>query len=140
MTTSPSPNHFPVPRHTSAEISARKAEEFQSLAQLVEDLIPNFKDCHLHPLVTTVLFSSASSRPFVTVCLVCIAQNSTDRLLRFPASYIHGLRSLCTYTRSGPLTAHQPGANSCTEVSRGGPMIRELLNQALMKLRKQRTT
>jgi Flp pilus assembly pilin Flp len=43
MTTSPSPNRFPVPRHTSAEISARKAEEFQSLAKLVEDLIPNFK-------------------------------------------------------------------------------------------------
>jgi Flp pilus assembly pilin Flp len=42
MTTSPSPNRFPVPRHTSAEISAQKAEEFQSLAQLVEDLIPNF--------------------------------------------------------------------------------------------------
>jgi Flp pilus assembly pilin Flp len=43
MTTSPSPNRFPVPHHTSVEISARKAEEFQSLAQLVEDLIPNFK-------------------------------------------------------------------------------------------------
>ena len=43
MTTSPSPNRFPVPRRTSAEISARKAEEFRSLAQLVEDLIPNFK-------------------------------------------------------------------------------------------------
>lgn len=43
MTTSPSPNRFPVPHHTSAEISARKAEELQSLAQLVEDLIPNFK-------------------------------------------------------------------------------------------------
>jgi len=42
MTTSPSPNRFPVPRHTSAEISAQKAEAFQSLAQLVEDLIPNF--------------------------------------------------------------------------------------------------
>jgi len=43
MTTSPSPVRFPVPRHTSAEISVQKAEEFQSLAQLVEDLIPNFK-------------------------------------------------------------------------------------------------
>ena len=43
MTTSPSPNRFPVHRHTRAEINARKAEEFQSLAQLVEHLIPKFK-------------------------------------------------------------------------------------------------
>jgi Flp pilus assembly pilin Flp len=43
MTTSLSPIRFPALRHTSAEISAKKAEEFQSLAQLVEDLIPNIK-------------------------------------------------------------------------------------------------
>jgi len=43
MTTSLSPIRFPALRHTSAEINAKKAEEFQSLAQLVEDLIPNFK-------------------------------------------------------------------------------------------------
>jgi Flp pilus assembly pilin Flp len=43
MTTSPSPIRFPVSRPTIAAICARKAEEFQSLAQLVEDLIPNFK-------------------------------------------------------------------------------------------------
>jgi hypothetical protein len=40
MTTSLSPIRFPALRHTSAEINAKKAEEFQSLAQLVEDLIP----------------------------------------------------------------------------------------------------
>ena len=43
MTTSLSLIRFPALRHTSAEINAKKAEEFQSLAQLVEDLIPNFK-------------------------------------------------------------------------------------------------
>jgi hypothetical protein len=43
MTTSLSPIRFPALRHTSAEINAKKAEEFQSLAQLVEDLIPNLK-------------------------------------------------------------------------------------------------
>jgi Flp pilus assembly pilin Flp len=43
MTTSLSPIRFPALRHTSAEINAKKAEEFQSLAQLVEDLIPNIK-------------------------------------------------------------------------------------------------
>ena len=42
MTTSLSPIRFPALRHTSAEINAKKAEEFQSLAQLVEDLIPHF--------------------------------------------------------------------------------------------------
>lgn len=42
MTTTPSPNRFPVPRLTSVKSSARRAEEFQSLAQLVEDFIPNF--------------------------------------------------------------------------------------------------
>jgi Flp pilus assembly pilin Flp len=43
MTTSPSPNRFPALRHTSVEFNAKKAEEFQSLAQPVEDLIPNIK-------------------------------------------------------------------------------------------------
>jgi len=43
MTTSRSPIRFRFPRQTSAQIKTRKAEEFQSLAQLVEDLIPNFK-------------------------------------------------------------------------------------------------
>ena len=43
MTTSVSLIRFPALRHTSAEINAKKAEEFQSLAQLVEDLIPNIK-------------------------------------------------------------------------------------------------
>jgi Flp pilus assembly pilin Flp len=43
MTTSPSPVRFPAQRPMTAAIRAQKAEEFQSLAQLVEDLIPNFK-------------------------------------------------------------------------------------------------
>ncbi len=43
MITSPSPNRFAVPRHNSAETNVQKAKEFQFLAQLVEDLIPNFK-------------------------------------------------------------------------------------------------
>jgi Flp pilus assembly pilin Flp len=43
MTTSPSPIRFSVPRHTNAEISAKKAQHCESVAQLVEDLIPNFK-------------------------------------------------------------------------------------------------
>jgi len=41
--TSPSLIRFPAPRHTTANVSAKKAAEFQSLAQLIEDLIPNFK-------------------------------------------------------------------------------------------------
>ena len=41
--TGPSLIRFPAPRHTSANVSAKKAEDFQSLAQLIEDLIPNFK-------------------------------------------------------------------------------------------------
>jgi Flp pilus assembly pilin Flp len=41
--TSPSLIRFPAPRHTTANVSAKKAGEFQSLAQLIEDLIPNFK-------------------------------------------------------------------------------------------------
>ena len=42
MSTSPLPIRFPVPRHTTPE-SAKKAADFESLARLVEDLIPNFK-------------------------------------------------------------------------------------------------
>ena len=42
MTTSPSPIRFSALRRTTAEISARKAEDFESVAQLVEDLIPHF--------------------------------------------------------------------------------------------------
>lgn len=34
---------FPTSRHTTAEISARQAEDFESMAQLVEDSIPDFK-------------------------------------------------------------------------------------------------
>jgi len=43
MTTSPSPIRFSAPRHTTAEISAKKAKDYEAAAQLVEDLIPNFK-------------------------------------------------------------------------------------------------
>jgi hypothetical protein len=43
MTPSQSPIRFPAPRHTTAETNARKAEDFESMARLVEDLIPNFK-------------------------------------------------------------------------------------------------
>jgi Flp pilus assembly pilin Flp len=43
MSTSPKPIRFPAFRHTTAEISTRKAEDFESLAQLVEDSMPNFK-------------------------------------------------------------------------------------------------
>jgi Flp pilus assembly pilin Flp len=45
-TTSSSPSRFPLHRSTTSEAGVRKAkaEEFQSLAQLVEDLIPNFKE------------------------------------------------------------------------------------------------
>ena len=43
MSTSLLPFRSPVSRHTTAEISARKAEYFESLARLVEDSIPNFK-------------------------------------------------------------------------------------------------
>src|SRR5246127_2707565 len=43
MTTSPSPIRFSALRRTTAEISARKAEDFESVAQLVEDLIPHFR-------------------------------------------------------------------------------------------------
>ena len=43
MTTSPSPTRFSAPRHTSADISAKKAQDYESVAQLVEDLIPHFR-------------------------------------------------------------------------------------------------
>jgi Flp pilus assembly pilin Flp len=43
MTTSPSPIRFSAPRHTTAEISAKKAKDYESVAQLVEDLIPHFR-------------------------------------------------------------------------------------------------
>jgi hypothetical protein len=42
MSTSPRPVRFSS-RHTTAEVGARQAEDFESLAQLVEHLIPNFK-------------------------------------------------------------------------------------------------
>lgn len=40
---SPQPVRFPASRQTTAEISGRQAEDFESMAQLVEDSIPNFK-------------------------------------------------------------------------------------------------
>ena len=43
MSTSPLPFRSPASRHTTAEVGARKAEDFESMAQLVEDSIPNFK-------------------------------------------------------------------------------------------------
>jgi hypothetical protein len=43
MTTSPSPIRFPGPRRATAEHIAKKAADFESIAQLVEDMIPNFK-------------------------------------------------------------------------------------------------
>jgi Flp pilus assembly pilin Flp len=43
MITSPSPIRFPALRHTTAEITARKAKDFESVAKLVEDLIPHFR-------------------------------------------------------------------------------------------------
>jgi len=43
MSTSPSSVRFPAPRHPTAEHSAKKAADFESIAQLIEDLIPNFK-------------------------------------------------------------------------------------------------
>jgi len=44
MTTSPSPIRFPAPRHATAEPNAKKAADFESIAQLVEDLMHNFKN------------------------------------------------------------------------------------------------
>ena len=43
MTTSPSLVQAPVPRHQTAKAELKKAEDFKSIAQLVDDLIPNFK-------------------------------------------------------------------------------------------------
>jgi hypothetical protein len=43
MLTSPLPIRFPAPRHKTAKPDASKAAELESIAQLVEDLIPNFK-------------------------------------------------------------------------------------------------
>jgi hypothetical protein len=38
----PVAHSFPCLRRTTTQISARKAEDFDSVAQLVEDLIPHF--------------------------------------------------------------------------------------------------
>jgi len=43
MSTSPRLVQFPASRHTTAEVSARQAEDFGPMADLVEDSIPNFK-------------------------------------------------------------------------------------------------
>jgi len=43
MSTSPSHIRFSAPRHGTAEDSAQKAADFELIAQLVEDMIPNFK-------------------------------------------------------------------------------------------------
>jgi len=44
MSTSPLPSRFPTRRHSTAEPSPKKtAAELESVAQLVETLIPNFK-------------------------------------------------------------------------------------------------
>ena len=43
MSSSPRLLQFPTSRHTAAEVSARQAEDFESMADLVEDSIPNFK-------------------------------------------------------------------------------------------------
>jgi Flp pilus assembly pilin Flp len=40
---SPRPVRFPASRHTTAEIGATQAEDFESMAQLVEDSLPNFE-------------------------------------------------------------------------------------------------
>jgi len=42
MTTSPSLVRFPAPRQT-AEHCAKRAADYESIARLVEDSIPNFK-------------------------------------------------------------------------------------------------
>lgn len=44
MTTSQSPIRFPVPRHTNPKVPVKKAEDFESIAQLIEDSIPNLKE------------------------------------------------------------------------------------------------
>jgi Flp pilus assembly pilin Flp len=43
-TTGSSPNRLPLHRSTISEAGVREAEKFQSIAQLVQDLIPNFKE------------------------------------------------------------------------------------------------
>jgi len=43
MSTSPRFLQFPTCRHTTAEVSARQADDFESMADLVEDSIPTFK-------------------------------------------------------------------------------------------------
>ena len=43
MSTSQRLLHFPTSRHTTAEVGARQAEDFESMADLVEDSLPNFK-------------------------------------------------------------------------------------------------
>ena len=43
MSTNPRLLQFPTSRRATAEISERQAEDFESMAELVEDSIPNFK-------------------------------------------------------------------------------------------------
>jgi hypothetical protein len=43
MTTSPSPIGFPAPRQGIAKVKLKKAEDYASIAQLVEAFIPKFK-------------------------------------------------------------------------------------------------
>jgi hypothetical protein len=43
MSTSPSPARFTARLPMASQTRVKKAVEFQSLAQLVEDLIPNFR-------------------------------------------------------------------------------------------------
>jgi len=43
MTTSPSPIRFTAPRQGIAKVKLKKAEDFVSIAQLVEAFIPKFK-------------------------------------------------------------------------------------------------
>ena len=44
MSTSPLPTRTSVPRQTNAEPSAKKAADLESMAQIVEDLIPIFRN------------------------------------------------------------------------------------------------
>ena len=57
MTTSPSPIRFPALRRPTAEITARKAKDFESVAQLVEDLIPHFRKAEERQLYREVVQS-----------------------------------------------------------------------------------
>ena len=43
MSTSPLPTRTSVPRQTNAEPSAKKAADLESMAQLIEHSLPNFK-------------------------------------------------------------------------------------------------